>query len=137
MFCDYTILVTLYKVGKVVFRFLGTNWFSCRRQRKKHLLLRACAVVRTSKTKISRLLRAEMIQHSHPDPLKQNEAHVRRMAWGRSIFHLLLFVKMFRSSVSVAVIFLFANIHMISGECPKVRIIKQEQVLFEILAISS
>ena len=33
---------------------------------------------------------------------------------------------MFRASVSVAVIFLFARIHMISGECPKVRIIKHE-----------
>ena len=69
--------------------------------------------------------------------LKQNETHVWRMAWGRRIFQLLRFAKMFRPYVSVAVIFLLARIHMISGECPKVRIIKHEQVLFEILAVSS
>ena len=41
------------------------------------------------------------------------------------------------TTVSVAVIFLFAHIHMISGECSKVRITKHEQVLIESLAVSS
>ena len=41
------------------------NWFSRRRQRKRDLLLRACAVIRTSKTKISNLLRAYFIKKLH------------------------------------------------------------------------
>ena len=59
------------------------------------------------------------------------------MAWGRRIFHLLGFAKMFRLSLGVAVIFLFGRIHTISGECRKVRRIKHEQVLFESFALSS
>ena len=30
VFCDYSMLVTLCKVGEVCFRFLGTNGFSCK-----------------------------------------------------------------------------------------------------------
>ena len=29
-FCDYSMLVTLYKISEVYFRSLGTNWFSCK-----------------------------------------------------------------------------------------------------------
>ena len=32
VFCDYSMLVTLFKVGEVYFRFLGTKVFSCSKE---------------------------------------------------------------------------------------------------------
>ena len=46
-------LITLYKIGGVLFRLLATNGFRVK-AKKKDLLLRARVVVKTSNMKISR-----------------------------------------------------------------------------------
>lgn len=51
--CNYFMLVTLYKIGKVHFRLQLAQIVSMQRQRTKYLLLRARVVLRTSQMKIS------------------------------------------------------------------------------------
>ena len=60
VFCDYSMLVRLYKIGGVHFRLLGTNVFHLKL--KKDLVLRARVVVRTSNMKISRRRLADYVK---------------------------------------------------------------------------
>ena len=53
--CDYSMLITLYKIGEVHFRLLGMNVFHVKvSERVKNFLLRARVFIRTSNMKISR-----------------------------------------------------------------------------------
>ena len=65
VFCDYSMLVTFYKIGGVHFRLLGTNGFHVK-AKKKGLLLRARVVVNgTSNMKISRSRLPDYVKRLH------------------------------------------------------------------------
>lgn len=68
VFCNSSILVTLYKIGKVYFSSHGTNGFHVLRQRIRDLLLWAHAVVRTPKMNIlhHQLLLADYVKNLYP-----------------------------------------------------------------------
>ena len=66
VFCNYSMLVTLCKVGEVNFKFafLAQLGFM-KRQRMKDLLLRDRVVVRTSNMKVSRRHLADSVKNLH------------------------------------------------------------------------
>ena len=86
--------VTLYKISEVCFHSLGTNGFHAKAKKMKHLLLRACVVLRTSKMKISHLRLAHMPKNC----TKKRAAHAARS------FLLSQPIKSFISFVVVAVV---------------------------------
>ena len=65
VFCDYSMLITSYKIGGVHFRLFGMNGFHVKALRMKDLLLRAPVVVRTSHMKISRRRLADYVKTLH------------------------------------------------------------------------
>ena len=70
-FCDYSMLITLYKKGELHFPKLGTNGFHAR-QRTKDLLQRACVFVRISNMTISRRRLPDYVKTLH-----QKACHTR------------------------------------------------------------
>ena len=70
MLCDYSKLVTLYKLGEVYFRLLGMIGFHVKGEND-----RFSAAVRTSNMKISRLPLADYVKKLH----QKRSAHAARL----------------------------------------------------------
>ena len=58
-------LVTLYKIGEVYFRLLGTSDFHVKRDRARDLKLQARVVVKTSNMEFSRRYLADYVKKLH------------------------------------------------------------------------
>ena len=65
VFCDYSMFITLYKLGEVHFRLLGTNGFYVKAKSERFsVLLRARVVVRISNMKTSRCRLVDYVKTS-------------------------------------------------------------------------
>ena len=64
MFCDYSTLATLYKMGEVSFHFIGTNSFHIKAENERFSVVGG-AVVITSNLTISRRRLADLVKKLH------------------------------------------------------------------------